>query len=326
MRTVREHSISRRLAKSLRPTSVPPAVTGSSYGPVTLGGGSPRRQSSGSRKSRWGRPSLCADAARLARPGNALMLSRRALAIAMGAGILPRRAFAATPRRLALLLASPWEGESFMSNDLALMQGGLRVRGVNATGVISVLAPLDRPSLVRRLEDVRGRIANWPDGDLLIYYNGRGMYRPAINGGSEPGLQLNRNREHPASALLWRELFAELQAPPRVRVIVLPDCCHTNLLAGRLPPNVTDLIIKSEPQNSLTCRTGTAFFGDPPGRARHGVISYYAGRTFATVDTAGEWLSAFNTAAERDVSERKLEKARRVSLMIRGRSIASRPR
>src|SRR4051812_37032044 len=116
------------------------------------------------------------------------MLSRRSCMLALGQSLLPRAAFAATPRRLALLLAAPWEGESFLADDVAMMHAALRTRGVGAADVISVLEPLDRAGVVRRLDEVRTRMAVWEDGDLFVYYNGHGMYGEAVNGVPEPGL------------------------------------------------------------------------------------------------------------------------------------------
>jgi hypothetical protein len=247
-----------------------------------------------------------------------MMLNRRSCMVALAHGLMPRASLAATPRRLALLLAVPWEGESYLADDLAMMQAGLRTRGLSATDVIPVLAPLDRPGLARHAEEVGKRIAAWESGDLFIYYNGHGMYGQPVNGVPEPGLQLNSQRERTDSALLWRELFAMLRIPRRVRVLVLPDCCHTNLLAGRLPPNVTALIMKSDPQTSLNCRTGTALLGETKKRVRHGVISYYAARTIGAVEAVEDWLPALDRAAETDILDGKLEKFRRVSLMIEG--------
>jgi hypothetical protein len=246
------------------------------------------------------------------------MLSRRACAIALGQGLVLGPAFAASPRRLALLLAAPWEGESFLGDDLALMQEGLRARGLTAAELISVLEPLDRERVASRLEEVSRRIAGWQSGEVFLYYNGHGMYAPAGGGWPEPGLQLDRKREQASSALLWRDLFAILRAPPGVRVMVLPDCCHTNLLVGRLPTGTTALIMKSDPQGSLNCRSGTSLFGEAPRRVRHGVISYYAGRTIAAADTVGAWLAAQDGLAAHDVAAGKLEKFRRVSLMVEG--------
>jgi hypothetical protein len=246
------------------------------------------------------------------------MLNRRACLVGVGQALLARRALASAPRRLALLLAAPWQGESFLGDDMALMQDGLRGRGLSAAEVIAVLEPLDRAAVTKRLEEVRRRIAAWRDGELFLYYNGHGMYGPARAGRPEPGLQLDRNREQPGSFLLWRELFELVKAPPGVRLLVLPDCCHTNLLAGRLPANVTALIMKSDPQDALTCRTGTSLFGEAPRRTRHGVISYYAGSTLAAADTVGSWHLAQDQMAARDMSRGQLESFRRVSLMVEG--------
>jgi hypothetical protein len=114
--------------------------------------------------------------------------------------------------------------------------------------------------------------------------------------------------------MLWRELLVALQVPPAVRVLILPDCCHTNLLAGRLPANVTALIMKSTPQGALECRTGTALFEG----ARSGVISHYAGRTMAGSRTAQDWLAAIHEAAEQDITAGRLPAGKRLRLMVEG--------
>jgi hypothetical protein len=237
----------------------------------------------------------------------------------------PSRAAAREPvagaggaRRLAVLIVARWPGESHLDLDLALIKEGLRARGVGAAEVISVREPLDRPKLLELLEGVHRRIAGWPDGELFLYYDGHGTYRPAGGAVPEPALQLNRDRDSPTSALLWRELFATLQLPPNVRMVVLADCCHTNLLAGRLPANVTALIMRSAPQSSLVCRTGSALFGAEPQRTRYSVISYYAGATLVESESAGGWLAAIDAAAQRDVAAGALEERRRVTLMVEG--------
>ena len=48
------------------------------------------------------------------------------------------------------------------------------------------------------------------------------------------------------------------------------------------------------------------------------MISYYAARTIGAVETVGDWLAALDRAAQKDVLDGKLEKFRRVSLMIEG--------
>ena len=247
-----------------------------------------------------------------------VMLTRRACAIAIGNAVLLPPALAAPPRRIALLFAVPWEKESWLGNDLSKVRDGLRTRGLDAAEMISVSEQLDRDAFSNYLAQGRRRIAQWRDGEVFLYYSGHGMYRASAGGLPEPGLQLNRDRDVPSSALLWREVFALLGAPPGVRVLVLPDCCHTNLLAGRMPSNVTALIGKSEPQTALTCRTGSALFGESPARQRYGVISYYAGETIAGASTAQGWLDAIHTAAEKDISQSKLRPGQRLTLMLEG--------
>jgi hypothetical protein len=222
-------------------------------------------------------------------------------------------------------LAAPWPRESWLGNDLSKMRQGLRARGLDASEIISTSERLDRERVAEQLAQVRRRIATWTGGSVLLFYSGHGMYRTGAGGVIEPGLQLNERRDDPASSLLWRELLDRLAPPPGVRVLVLPDCCHTNLLARRLPSNVTALIVKSEPQDALTCRTGTALFGEEPVRVRHGVISYYGGETVAAASTAQGWLDGIHAAAERDLARKRLDPRRRLTLMIEGDSAVSIP-
>jgi hypothetical protein len=244
------------------------------------------------------------------------MPTRREFSIGLGASLLAGPAVAETARQVALLFAAPWPGEAFLADDMALMQAGLRARGLRSSDVISVPAAVDRPTLMRQLEAVKTRVAGWSTGQVLLYYNGHGMYGPPAGGRPEPGLQLGPNRSEQTSFVLWRELFAALAVPAGVRVLLLPDCCHTNLLSGRMPAGATAFIMKSEPQDALSCRTGTALLG--PKRGRHGVVSYYAGTTVSTSETAGQWLSSMNAAAEADIAAGILQPLRRVPLMVEG--------
>ena len=253
------------------------------------------------------------------------MPTRRTLITGLGSLALVRPVSGAPARRLALLLGAPWRGETWLENGVVKMQQALHARGFAAAEIMASAEPTDRQRLLRRLEEVKKRIAPWRQGEIFLYYDGHGMYAREAAAVPEPGLQLTGDRDAPGSALLWRELWDALRAPPGVRVLAVPDCCHTNLLAGRLPRNVTAVIMKSEPQDTLVCRTGGAFFGEGTARRRYGVITYYAGSTVAGARTAGDWLAAMDAAAERDMTSGKLARSRRVPLMVEGDAAAPLP-
>ena len=253
------------------------------------------------------------------------MVTRRALLAGLGSAALARPASGGPSNRLALLLAAPWKGETWLENGIARMQAVLQARGLSSADTIASAEPLDRKRLLRRLGEVNKRIASWRQGELFLFFDGHGMYARTTGAVPEPGLQLTGDREDPNSALLWRELWDTLKPPPAVRVLAVPDCCHTNLLAGRLPPNVTALIIESTPQDSLLCRTGGTWFGEGPARKRYGVITYYAATTLPEATTAASWLTALHAAADRDVTAGTLGPARRPHLLVEGDATALLP-
>jgi len=157
-------------------------------------------------------------------------------------------------------------------NDIDTIRNALRARGLRDSEMTTLLGPLDRQRLLKILADTRRRMAGWKDGNVFIYYDGHGMYRRAGQGAPQAGLQLGKDRTRAGAAMLWREFFAELAPPTGVQTVLLPDCCHTNLLAGRLPPATTAAIVKSAPQDSLLCKTGSWRFEDPRPQRRYGVI------------------------------------------------------
>jgi hypothetical protein len=246
------------------------------------------------------------------------MPSRRAFTVGLGAVMLVRPVRAAPAHRLALLVGAPWKGETFLGNGVGRLREALATRGFGSGEMITSTEAVDRKALSRRLDEVSKRIAPWREGELFLYYDGHGMYSRATRGVPEAGLQLTGDRDDPGSSMLWREVWEAIRAPRGVSVLVLPDCCHTNLLAGRLPPNVTALIMKSEPQDTLTCRTGGAMFGEGAARKRYGVISYYAGGTVASARTVGDWLARMDSAIAKDAASGTLAPLRRPHLMIEG--------
>lgn len=231
---------------------------------------------------------------------------------------LLRPARTTSPPRYALLLGAPWKGETWLGNGIGKMQAGLAARGFTADEITASAEPLNRVRLLRHLADLKRRVASWREGTIFLHYDGHGMYRAMGGPVPEPGLQLTGERDDPSSAVLWSEVWRAVAPPTGVRLIAIPDCCHTNLLTGRLPRNVTALILRSEPQNALTCRTGGSYFGEGAGRKRYGVISYYASHTVAQARTVDDWLAAINRAVAGDVAQGALDAVRRPGLLVEG--------
>jgi hypothetical protein len=253
------------------------------------------------------------------------MCTRRAVVRGLGGMAFAPKVMAASSPRLALLFSAPWKGETWLGNGVSRVSEALRARSFGPADTIASAEPLDRGRLLRRLDEVKRRIANWRQGDLFLHYDGHGMYERGAGPVPEAGLQLTGDRDDPSSRVLWREVWEALQPPPGVRVVALPDCCHTNLLAGRLPRNVSAIIMKSEPQDTLSCRTGGGVFGEGAARKRYGVITYYAATTLAAASTLADWLAAIDAEAERDMAAGRLARPRRVPLMIEGDGAARLP-
>jgi hypothetical protein len=126
------------------------------------------------------------------------------------------------PQRLALLIIAPWEGETAMHNDLTAMYNALRLRGFSADEILSLEGQLNRRSFMSFLQKARRRVARWRQGEIFFYFGGHGIFTGTKVSEARPGLWL---KDDPSVqyTVFWDEVFATLNAPANVKVILLPD-------------------------------------------------------------------------------------------------------
>lgn len=133
-----------------------------------------------------------------------------------------------TPRRLALLIAAPWPGETAMHNDLVAMYDSLRLRGFLTGEILALEGFLSRRLLLAFLRAASTQTADWPDGELFLHYSGHGGFWPwdaADASQARPALLLDdRSLAAPERWLFWDELILALNLPPGVYLTLLPDC------------------------------------------------------------------------------------------------------
>jgi len=128
------------------------------------------------------------------------------------------------PRRLALLVAAPWEGEAAMHNDLVATYNALRQRGFSPEEFLVFAGSLTRSGLLAFLHDVQRRIRAWPSGEVWFSFSGHGTFRGTTAAEAPPGLWLTSTL-HPSQEeqVLWGEVLTALQAPAAVQLTLLPD-------------------------------------------------------------------------------------------------------
>ena len=127
-------------------------------------------------------------------------------------------------RRLALLVAAPWEGETAMHNDLIATYNALRQRGFSPEEILVLEGSLTRGLLLSFLQNVHGRLASWQQGEVWFSFSGHGTFSGMSASDARPGLLLTSEslpaREH---QVFWDEVFAALQVPMSVQFTLLPD-------------------------------------------------------------------------------------------------------
>jgi hypothetical protein len=127
-------------------------------------------------------------------------------------------------RRLAILVAAPWEGETAMHNDLVAVYNALRQRGFAPEEFLVLEGPLTRSVLLAFLHDIQRRLALWQKGDVWFSFSGHGTFSGMTAADARPGLlftsEIPPSHEH---QVFWDEIFATLQVPTAVQLTILPD-------------------------------------------------------------------------------------------------------
>jgi hypothetical protein len=127
-------------------------------------------------------------------------------------------------RRLALLVAAPWEGETAMQNDLVATYNALRQRGFSPEEFLVLVGPLTRSLLLAFLHDVQKRIGAWHSGQVWFSFSGHGTIHGTTATEARPGLLFTSTlHPSPEDQMLWEEVFAALQVPTAVHLTLLPD-------------------------------------------------------------------------------------------------------
>ena len=126
-------------------------------------------------------------------------------------------------RRLAVLVAAPWEGETVMSQDMFSMADALRQRGFAPGEVVGLEGVLTRNVLLDFVANAGRRIATWDRGDVVFFLSGHGTFSGTTVADARPGVRLSGDGLAADYEVFWDEIFAALRIPNRVRLIVLPD-------------------------------------------------------------------------------------------------------
>jgi hypothetical protein len=221
-------------------------------------------------------------------------------------------------RKLALLITPVKPGEpanvfeTAMLNDLALVRRALQRRGFQAGEILCLQERVTPQALRAFLAEASKRTASWSDGEVFLFYSGNGHFRHAALGDPRPGLHLS------GGDMLWDEVFSILNLPSGVHLTLLADCCHNNLLAGRVLANVTALIQVTRPGQELVCQALCWRLPANGVTVPHGVISYYAARALELATTVDDWLRLTVALCSADVQGGVLPPTHGLSLTLAG--------
>ena len=111
-----------------------------------------------------------------------------------------------------------------MHDDLVATANALRQPGFEAEEFQVLEGSLTRSVLLAFLQDVHQRIASWRHGEVFFAFSGHGTFSGTTAAEARPGLQLTDDlRPSPAHQVFWDEVFAALNVPAAVQLILLPD-------------------------------------------------------------------------------------------------------
>jgi hypothetical protein len=132
------------------------------------------------------------------------------------------------PPSFALLIAAPHPRDTAMRHDVAAMAAALTERGLALKQIRRLEGDLTAPVIAAFLRDAHARIADWPAGDVFLYYSGHGGYAPldaeTADAARPALLPAADTAGEPAHWLFWDDVFAIIEAPPGVHITLVPDC------------------------------------------------------------------------------------------------------
>jgi hypothetical protein len=131
------------------------------------------------------------------------------------------------PRRLALLIAVPDERAAYAEaawNDQAAMHQALRARGVAPGQILTLGGSVGRAQVLDFLRDAGRRVAKWQDGLVILHYTGSGYWPEGNVAVDKTKTGLDHLGPAHDEHILWDEVFAALDLPAGVRLLLLPDC------------------------------------------------------------------------------------------------------
>ena len=187
----------------------------------------------------------------------------------------PTAAASEEVRRLALLIAAPWEGETAMHNDLVATYTVLRQRGFAPEEFLVLEGPLTRSLLLAFLQDVHRRIREWPQGNVWFFFSGHGTLRGTTAADAQAGL-LFTSAVHPSpeDQMWWEDVFAACRClrrcssscspipdtricwPAGCRPTWWPSCCRRcPAQSSRAGPGITGSSSRAVPRNAASSPT-----------------------------------------------------------------------
>ena len=189
-----------------------------------------------------------------------------------------------TANDLAVLVAIPDVGEwsEAAGNDQDVMEKTLLKKGLPSERIMKLRGRIAKTALLEFLRDAAERTKDWKDGSVFVHFSCSGHHENRQKAGIElPG-------QDPKFAT-WAEILATLKVPVGVRVILVPDCCYSNLLDGQLPDHVSALVLKAKP-NTTVCTAENRWFAIDGKKTSHGVITHYASQALLESETMDQWL------------------------------------
>lgn len=162
--------------------------------------------------------------------------------------------------RHALVISAPWTDdltpggpfEGAYERDLEDLKGALMTCGFSADEIRSCFRPSTADEGREFLRQLANIAAKWKSGSLALLISGHGAPIESKDGFAAAWQLEHPNRKDifiPYSEIL--DLLARV--PKGVDILFVPDTCHTNMLRGTIPKNVTAVLWDEDPKETR-CR------------------------------------------------------------------------